>query len=129
MTEISTFKLMLNKAVSDDSLTYSTFDLHDMYLMSKLDRPEYMWMPIGLLPMDLRVELGMQDLPEDYKILCEVLNAFYGMAQAGPLAQRDVISLLTAGGYYECQHTTCLFKHRTRDIMFVLWVDDVFVLY
>ena len=129
MTDITTVKCLLNAIVSDETLDYCTFDLTDMYLKSKLDRPEYMWMPITLLPQYLRDELGMGDLPEDTRILWEVTMALYGTPQAGMLAQRDVNRLLIAGGFYECPMTPCLYRHPTRNLRFVVWVDDFMVAY
>ena len=129
MTDITTVKCLLNAVVSDEALDYCTFDLTDMYLKSKLDRPEYMWMPITLLPQYLREELGMGDLPEDTRILWEVTMALYGTPQAGMLAQRDVNRLLVAGGFYECPMTPCLYRHPTRNLRFVVWVDDFMVVF
>jgi hypothetical protein len=36
---------------------------------------------------------------------------------------------LIDNGYHQCPHTPCIFKHETRDIAFVLVVDDFGIKY
>jgi hypothetical protein len=129
MVDITTVKVAFNHLVSDENLDYCTLDLKDMYLQSKLDRPEFMRMPLAQIPMNLRVKLGMAHLPEHTMILWQVDQALYGMPQAGMLAQRDLDGILRAGGFYTTPTTPCLYKHRTRTIIFTVWVDDFFVIY
>ena len=45
------------------------------------------------------------------------------------LAQRDVNRLLIADGFYECPMTPCLYRHPTRNLRFVVWVDDFMVVF
>ena len=129
MAEITAVKIAFNTIVSDATLDYCTLDLKDMYLQSTLDRPEYMFMPLAMIPMELRKELGMTHLPESTRILWEVYKALYGMPQAGRLAQHDLVRILKTGGYTMSPTTPCLFTHPTRKIKFLVWVDDFFVTY
>jgi hypothetical protein len=129
MVDIDTVKVNLNHLVSDETLDYCTLDLTDMYLMSKLLHPEYMWMMLSLLPHDLRVRFHMDHLPEKSKILWRIDNALYGLPQAGHLAQMDVVKLVETGGYYMDAHVPNLFHHQTRPLTFLLWVDDFFITY
>jgi hypothetical protein len=49
----------------------------------------------------------------------------YGLPQAGKLSQTRLIKYLSENGYIQCPNTPCLFlRHRTRDIMFCLVVDE-----
>jgi hypothetical protein len=49
----------------------------------------------------------------------------YGLPQASKLSQTRLIKHLSENGYIQCPNTPCLFlRHRTRDIMFCLVVDD-----
>ena len=52
----------------------------------------------------------------------------YGLPQAGLLSQLQLISLLYEHGYHQTS-TPMLFRHETRDITFVLVVDDFGVKY
>jgi hypothetical protein len=49
------------------------------------------------------------------------------MDDAGRISQQDLINHLLPYGFYMCRHTPGLFKHRTRKIVFVTWVDDFLV--
>lgn len=129
MAEITAVKIAFNTVVSDATLDYCTLDLRDMYLQSTLERPEYMFMPLAMIPMDLRKELGMTHLTESTRILWEVNKALYGMPQAGRLAQQDLVRILKTGGYTMSPTTPCLFTHPARKIKFLVWVDDFFITY
>mgnify|MGYP000511678660 CR=1 FL=1 len=59
----------------------------------------------------------------------QIDKGIYGLPQSGKLAQDDLIPLLAAGGYHQCQNTPLLFKHPTKAISFVLVVDDFLVKY
>jgi hypothetical protein len=52
----------------------------------------------------------------------------YGLPQAGLLSQLQLVSLLYEHGYHQTS-TPMLFRHETRDITFVLVVDDFGVKY
>ena len=54
---------------------------------------------------------------------------FYGLPQAGKLANRQLKEHLGPAGYYEVAHTPGLFTHVTRPIQFSLIVDDFDVKY
>jgi hypothetical protein len=53
----------------------------------------------------------------------------YGLPQAGRLSQIRLIQHPARHGYHQCPNTPCLFRHRKRDIMFSLVVDDFGVRY
>jgi hypothetical protein len=124
--DIATVKMFFNAIVSEDA-DYATLDLEDFYLFTVLDRPEYMRMPVSYIPADLRIELGMADLPDDASVLWEINKGLYGMPQAGLLAKTELNKLLSANGYNECVFTQGLYKHKTRNISFTVWVDDFLI--
>ena len=47
----------------------------------------------------------------------------YGLKEAGKLSNLRVVSLLSSFGFHETT-TPCLFRHVSRNISFVLVVDD-----
>ena len=53
----------------------------------------------------------------------------YGLQQAGRLANKHLKKQLAPFGFYECKHTPGLWRHKTRPIVFTLWVDDYGVQY
>ena len=48
----------------------------------------------------------------------------YGLPQAGLLANKLLSSRLEAHGYYQCQFTPGLWRHKWRPVTFSLVVDD-----
>ena len=52
----------------------------------------------------------------------------YGLKEAGKLSNLRVVSLLSSFGFYETT-TPCYFRHVSRNISFVLVVDDFGVKY
>ena len=53
----------------------------------------------------------------------------YGLPQAGMLANQQLRRHLKPAGFYEVDHTTCLWRHIHRPIQFSLIVDDFGVKY
>jgi hypothetical protein len=107
-----------------------TVDVKDFYINTVLPRPEFMWMPLRLIPTDYRRKLGMEFLPADSRILLQVDKALYGLPQAGLLAQQELIAHLAEHGYIQSPTTPCLFSHITDpSLRFVLWVDDFLIKY
>jgi hypothetical protein len=76
--DYSTVKCFLNTIVTENA-DHITLDIDDFYLHTVLDESEYMWMPVSIIPSDLRTELGIDHLPDSASILLEVLKGLYGM--------------------------------------------------
>ena len=53
----------------------------------------------------------------------------YGLLQAGKIAYDQLVTHLAPYGYDPVQHTPGLWKHKEKDILFILWVDDFGVKY
>ena len=53
----------------------------------------------------------------------------YGLKQAGYLADKNLETHLSKYGYKPCKHTRGLWVYETRDIQFVLVVDDFGIKY
>ena len=66
---------------------------------------------------------------EDKKgnILFEVNKTLWGLPQAGILSRQRLCTHLASHGYHECPNTPGLFWHETRNVSFVLVVDDFLV--
>jgi hypothetical protein len=80
---MSTVKKTLNKVVSDPSRIFVTADITDMYLIDNpLERLEYL--RISLSDMS---PWALEHFQGATLALAEVLNGFYGLPQAGRLAQ------------------------------------------
>ena len=66
--------------------------------------------------------------PDGY-VYARIEKAWYGLKEAGFLANQTIVGLLKKHGYYQAKHTKGLFRHKTRDISFTLIVDDLGIKY
>ncbi len=58
-------------------------------------------------------------------MLAEIVKGIYGLAQAGLLAQQQLFTHLEMNEFHPVSpKSPCIFKHRTRNIVFSLVVDD-----
>jgi hypothetical protein len=126
---LTTVKILCNSVVSTPGAKFMTIDLKDFYLHSTLTRAEYAWVSFAQLPEETRKEYTLDSLAVNGKVLVEISKGLYGLPQAGKLAQDQLIALLAAHDFYECEFTPCLFRHKTRDLTFSLVVDDFGVKY
>ena len=127
--DTTTVKCLLNAIVSDHDANDLTIDISDFYLESTFDRPEYMRLPVKLIPPEHGAHFHVAHLAESDAVIWEVVKGIYGLPQAGMLAQKAIIRLLEQHDYVQCRNTPCLFMHQTHNIQFVLWVDDFLVKY
>ena len=63
--DLTTTKLMWNSVISTPGAEYACGDIVNMYLKTSLDRPEYMRMPIKLIP---------QAIIDQYNLMPKVYN-------------------------------------------------------
>ena len=126
VSDMSTFKILCNKTISDEGKRMSTADISDMYLHSTLEAPEYMWIHLSDIPTEALTmfDVASYVTPGSSKVAVRIKGGMYGLPQAGMLAQEKLIKLLYDHGYYMCKHTTCLFKHDLLSTEFTLTVDD-----
>lgn len=90
---------------------------------------EYMWLPVEIIPEEIMQEYKLKDLIHNSRIYAEIRTGMYGLPQAGILAHDNLKKHLEPHGYVPTEHTPELWKHKTRDITFVLVVDDFGVKY
>ena len=126
-----TVKVLLNAVVSDETSQWKTADIKDFYLTKhhRLKEPEYMIINLNQLPQDTISKYKLNGYQRNGKVMTKIKSALYGLPQSGRISQDHLILLLHQHGYYQCKNTPCLFKHETRDIQFVLVVDDFGIKY
>jgi hypothetical protein len=102
-------------------------DIIDYYLGADLppnDRPS-----LKIYLTELELDTFVQTDKHGKLFVCAgIVKTVAGLPQSGLLSQLRLISHLNSCGYYETS-TPMLFKHATRDITFVLVVDDFGVKY
>jgi hypothetical protein len=125
---LKTVKTLWNSVLSTINARFMTKYIKDFYLHTRLESPEYAWVSLAQIPPATQAKYYVENLVVNGKVLVEITGGIYGLPQSGLLAQKDLIKLLEANGYYMTT-TNCLFRHRTRDIYFSLIVDDFGVNY
>jgi hypothetical protein len=124
MAELETLKILLNSVISTRDATFISVDIKNFYLNTPLERPEYVRIPLKLIPKEIIHEYKLAALVKNDHVLAIVEKGMYGLPQAGKLATNLLKTRLEPHGYYECAHTPGLWRHKTRKTTFVLVVDD-----
>ena len=130
--ELSTCKLFVNSVLSTKNARCMTGDLKDFYLQTaKMPEKDfaYMMVPLNVIPPDIIEKYKLLDIATDGKVYVEVSKGIYGLPQAGKLANEQLIRHLEPHGYAPCAMTPGLWRHKTRDITFLLVVDDFAIKY
>ena len=120
---LETVMVLLNATVSEPGAQFTTADIKDFFLMSDLERPEYMWIPMSQIPARIQSAYNVANFVRNDRVLVEITKGIYGLPQASLLAKRRLDAHLSANGYHESP-TLGLYKHCSRPIMFTLVVDD-----
>ena len=120
---------MWNSVISNLVARYACADVKNFFLMTPLDRFEYMRMRIGLIPQELMYlyDLGKKVKYDSKGIRCvymEIRKVMYRLPQSVILSNNLLKERLTKYGYNEVAHTPGLFKHNTRYVWFTPVVDD-----
>jgi Reverse transcriptase (RNA-dependent DNA polymerase) len=127
--ELETTKILFNSVVSTKDAKFCTMDITNFYLNTPLDRPEYLCIPVTLIPDEIMREYQLQRLVKNGNVLARIDKGMYGLPQAGILANKLLRERLMPHGYRECDHTPGLWKHHTRKLIFSLVVDNFGVQY
>ena len=120
---MSDIKILLNSVVSDGA-QWMTIDIKDFYLNTPLDRPEFVRIPVRMIPAKIMAKYDLHKFVHSGSILFQVDKGMYGLPQAGLLAQNRLFAHLSAHGYKQAPHTPCIFRHTERQTAFSLVVDD-----
>ena len=128
--KMPTVKIFINSILSTPHAKFMTGDIKDFYLnTAKMPSKDfaYMRITINVIPSDI-IKQYAQLIYKDHVYL-EVSKGIYGLPQAGKLANEQLIRHLAPYGYAPCPITPRLWKHDTRQIAFLLVVDDFGIKY
>ena len=122
--DLPTIKMLWNSVLSTPKAKFITLDVANFYLGTPMERPEYMRLPIKIIPQEIIDKYDLEKKVEDGWVYVKILKGMYGLPQAGLLANNLLSKRLVAAGYYQCQFTPGLWRHVWRPITFALVVDD-----
>lgn len=120
---LETVNIMLNATISEEDSHFTTADIKDFFLMTNLARPEFMWVPVRQIPARIQHKYNVAQYTHNERALVQIDKSIYGLPQAALLAKTGLDAHLAEHDYHETS-TACLYKHKTRPIMFTLVVDD-----
>ena len=127
--DLTTTKILWNSVLSTPDAKYMCADVKNFYLETPMDRPEYMRMPLKLIPDGIIEHYDLRSKAKNGYVYMEINKGMYGLPQAGILANKLLRKRLAKHGYFECTHTPGLWKHVSRPVWFTLVVDDFGIKY
>jgi hypothetical protein len=65
-----------------------TGDVKNFYLNTPLDQPEYMQLPLALIPEEIIEQYNLRELAYKGIVFIEINRGMYGLPQAGMLANK-----------------------------------------
>jgi hypothetical protein len=117
-------KLLLNSVLSRKGARFSTIDLKNFYLDTLMPDPEYVRIKLSDIPDEFIKEYNLLGQDRDGSIYFEICQGWYGLPQAGILANNLLQLCLVAEGFYEAASMPGLWHHKWRTLQFRLIVDD-----
>jgi hypothetical protein len=126
--ELESIKILINAMISDDC-AFSTVDIEDFYLGTRLPHPEYIRIPLTFLPKKVIAFYKLAPFLHKGALYCVVLKTHYGLPQAGALSQQRLFKHLEDHGYHQLFHAPALFRNHDGSIRFALVVDDFAVVW
>ena len=122
---VTTEKCVFNSVVSTPGARCLLADIKHFYLNNILPDPEFMLIPLKIIPQEIIDTYDINALVDDQGwIYMRTEKGMYWLKEAGVLAFNYVVKNLAPFGYYLVQHTPGLWKHKTRKTVFTLCVDD-----
>ena len=122
--DLATIKVLWNSTISTPGAKFVTMDVKNFYLMTPMERPEYMRLQLSLMPPEIIDKYNLNDIADNEWVYVKIVRGMYGLPQAGYLAHKLLAKRLNTHGYYACQFTPGLWRHVWRPIIFALVVDD-----
>ena len=113
-----------NSVLLTPTAKYCTGNISNMYLISLLPEAKYVQFRYNLVPGRIIDYYNLDKLVVDEYVYPRINRAWYGLKQGGKVAHDDLINHLKKHGYVRAGVTNRLFKYVTRDISFILVVDD-----
>ena len=117
-TNLLMAKLLMNSVISTPGAKFMGINIKNFYLNTPMQRPEFMKLPIKLIPQEIIDQYNLMPLVHNGYIYIRIDKGMYGLPQAGRIAWDLLKERLAKHGYRPTKHTPGLWKHDTRPIWF-----------
>ncbi len=67
--------------------------------------PEFMRLPLKIMPQEIIDKNELQDLTEDGWVYCQIMRGMYGLPHTGLIANKQLKKYLKEAVCHECQFT------------------------
>ena len=102
-----------------------TMEISSFYLMTPLNRPEYIIINIRDVPDEIVREYKLKEKTSaDGSVYIAANRGMYGLPHAGLLANELLETRINKRGYQQIKLVPGLWKHKWRPVHFTLVVDD-----
>ena len=91
-------KLIINSVLSRRNAKFACFDIANFYLMTPLDRPEYMRIKISDIPQEFIDEYDLTNHTCSGWVYFEIVKGCYGLPQSGKLSNDLIRTRLNKEG-------------------------------
>ena len=81
-----------------------TANVKNFYLDTPMDEPEYMKIPVRLIPYEIKVEYKVSDFEHSGYVYVKINKGMYGLEQAGLLENELLAKRLSKHGFNETPH-------------------------
>ena len=76
--DLRTTKIMLNSVISTRGARYMTADAANFYLVTLMERKEYLRIAVKLIPQEFMNLYGLHDKVKNRYVYCEIVCGMYG---------------------------------------------------
>lgn len=129
VADLTTVKIHLNSVISTPKAKVLTTDIRNFYLNNTLPAPEYIRLPISIIPVEIINKYNLLSLVHNGFVNIKINKGMYGLPQAGKITHNELVRHLAPFGYHPTTHTPGLFTYVTRPISFVLTIYDFGIKY
>ena len=125
---VTTSKCVFNSVVSNPGARCLLADIKHFYLKNILPDPEFMRIPLKIIPQEIIDAYDLKALVDDHGwIYMHIEKGMYCLNQAGIIANQELVRRMAPFGYHLVKQTPGLLVHNSRKTLFSRVVDDICV--
>ena len=80
--DLPTIKMLCNSVLSTPGARYMKIDISKFYLGTSMARPEYMRLPLKLIPQEIIDKYKLNDLADNRWVYLKIVKGMYGLPQS-----------------------------------------------
>ena len=88
--EMVTIKILLKSVVSIPKYKLLTMDIYNFYLGKNMNRTEYMFLPLNLIPDEFVNKYNLINMSNNGKVYVNIIKGMYGLPQYGILENKKL---------------------------------------